>query len=114
MERHSFRLVLGESPKLCGNCAFPRNFHIRKLGEITGFFAVIGVLMMLLFSKVALYFYKSTERPCIEYCYHAWAATSICCWDTLDKLQIQYIGLSLREKCPNTEHFLVRIFLNSG
>ena len=28
-------------PKLCGNCAFPQNFHTRKLGQITGFFAVI-------------------------------------------------------------------------
>ena len=27
-------------PKLCGNCAFPQNFHIRKLGEITVFYAV--------------------------------------------------------------------------
>ena len=26
-------------PKLCGNCALPQNFHIRKLGEITVFFA---------------------------------------------------------------------------
>ena len=28
-------------PKLCGNCAFPQNFHTRKLREITVFFAVI-------------------------------------------------------------------------
>ena len=27
-------------PKLCGNCAFPQNFHTRKLGEITVFFSV--------------------------------------------------------------------------
>ena len=27
-------------PKLCENCAFPQNFHIRKLGEITVFYAV--------------------------------------------------------------------------
>ena len=27
-------------PKLCGNCAFAQNFHTRKLGEITVFFAV--------------------------------------------------------------------------
>ena len=27
-------------PKLCGNCAFPKNFHTKKLGEITVFFAV--------------------------------------------------------------------------
>ena len=27
-------------PKLCGNCNFPQNFHNRKLGESTGFFAL--------------------------------------------------------------------------
>ena len=27
-------------PKLCGNCAFPQNFHTKKLGEITAFYAV--------------------------------------------------------------------------
>ena len=26
--------------KLCRNCAFPQNFHTRKLGEITVFYAV--------------------------------------------------------------------------
>ena len=26
--------------KLCGNCVFPQNFHTRKLGEITVFYAV--------------------------------------------------------------------------
>ena len=26
--------------KLCGNCAFPQNFHTKKLGEITVIFAV--------------------------------------------------------------------------
>ena len=25
-------------PKLCGNCAFPQNFHTRQLGQITVFF----------------------------------------------------------------------------
>ena len=28
-------------PKLCGNCTFPQNFHTRKLGEITVFYAVL-------------------------------------------------------------------------
>ena len=27
-------------PKLCGNCAFPQNFHTRKWGETTIFFTV--------------------------------------------------------------------------
>ena len=31
-------------PKLCGNCAFPQNFHPRKLGAITTFYAVIVFL----------------------------------------------------------------------
>ena len=37
MERHSFLTVLVKSPK---NCAFPQNFHTRKLGEITAIYAV--------------------------------------------------------------------------
>ena len=32
-ERHSF--------SICGNCAFPQNFHTRKLGEIRIFYAVL-------------------------------------------------------------------------
>ena len=33
-------LFTWNGPKLCGNYAFPQNFHTRKLGEITAFFAV--------------------------------------------------------------------------
>ena len=32
-------------PKLCGNCAFLQNFHTRKLGEITVFYAVQYILV---------------------------------------------------------------------
>ena len=32
--------------KLCGNCAFPQNFHTRKLGEITIFYAVQAFLVV--------------------------------------------------------------------
>ena len=42
-ERHSFGIVLGASPKLCRNCAFPQNFHTRTLGEISVFYAVWGL-----------------------------------------------------------------------
>ena len=28
--------------KLCGNCAFTQNFHTRKLGETTTFYAVVS------------------------------------------------------------------------
>ena len=38
VERHNFH-SFGRTA-LCGNCAFPQNFHIRKLGKITTFYSV--------------------------------------------------------------------------
>ena len=29
--------------KLCGNCALPQNFHLKKLGEITVFYVVFAL-----------------------------------------------------------------------
>ena len=37
--------------------------------------------------EVALYLYKSTIRPCMEYCCHVWADAPICYLELLDKLQ---------------------------
>ena len=37
--------------------------------------------------EVALYLYKSTICPCIEYCCHLWAAAPSCYLELLDKLQ---------------------------
>ena len=37
--------------------------------------------------EVALYLYKSTIRPCMEYCCHIWAGALSCYLDLLDKLQ---------------------------
>ena len=34
VERHSFRIVSGDSSKLGGSCVFLQNFNTRKLGEI--------------------------------------------------------------------------------
>ena len=36
---------------------------------------------------VALYLYKSTIHPCMEYCCHVWAGTPSCYLELLDKLQ---------------------------
>ena len=50
----------------------------------------IGALirsMKLLSPEVAPYLYKSTIRPCMEYCCHVWAGTPSCYLDLLDKLQ---------------------------
>ena len=50
----------------------------------------IGVLirsMKFLSPEVALYLYKSTIRPCMEYCCHVWAGATSCYLELLDKLQ---------------------------
>ena len=43
--------------------------------------------MKFLSPEVALYLYKSTIRPCMEYCFHVWAGASSCYLEYLDKLQ---------------------------
>ena len=40
-----------------------------------------------LYPEVVLYLYKSTIRPCMEYCCHAWAGAPSCYLELLDKLQ---------------------------
>ena len=50
----------------------------------------IGALirsMKFLSPEVALYLYKSTLRPCMEYCCHVWAGAASCYLELLDKLQ---------------------------
>ena len=50
----------------------------------------IGALirsMKFLPPEVALYLYKSTIQPCMEYCYHVWAGALSCYLGLLDKLQ---------------------------
>ena len=61
----------------------------------------IGALilsMKFLSPEVALYLYKSTIRPCMEYCCHVWAGVPSCYLELLDKLQKQIcrtVGSSL-------------------
>ena len=43
--------------------------------------------MKFLSPEVALYLYKSTMRPCMEYCCHVWAGAPTCYLGLLDKLQ---------------------------
>ena len=50
----------------------------------------IGALirsMKFLSPEVALYLYKSTIRPCMEYCCHVWAGAPSCYLEFLEKLQ---------------------------
>ena len=43
--------------------------------------------MKFLSSEVALYLYKSTIRPCMEYFSHVWAGAPSCYLELLNKLQ---------------------------
>ena len=45
-KRHSFRIVSGDSPKKSGNCVFQKNFHTKKLSEITAFYVVFLILFL--------------------------------------------------------------------
>ena len=66
----------------------------------------IGALicsMKFLSPEVALYLYKSTIRPCMEYCCHVWAGAPSCYLELLDKLQkwiCRTIGPSLASLEP--------------
>ena len=44
--------------------------------------------MRFLSHEVALYLFKPTIHPCIEYCCHVWAGRPSCYLELLDKLQI--------------------------
>ena len=63
----------------------------KKIGPLIRF-------MKFLSPEVALYLYKSTIRPCMEYCCHVWAGTPSCYLELLDKQQkriCKTIGSSL-------------------
>ena len=46
------------------------------------------------------YIYKSTIRPCMEYCCHVWAGATSCYLELLDKLKNRYTGLSVLHLLP--------------
>ena len=57
--------------------------------------------------EVALYLYKSTIRPCMEYCCHVWAGVPSCYLDLLDKLQkriCRIVGPSLAASLEPLAH----------
>ena len=70
----------------------------------------IGALirsMKFLSPKVALYLYKSTIHPCMEYCCHVWAGAPSCYLELLDKLQqriCRIVGPSLTASLEPLAH----------
>ena len=70
----------------------------------------IGALirsMKFLSPEAALYLYKSTIRPCMEYCFHVWAGALSCYLELLDNLQkriCKTIGPSLATSLEPLAH----------
>ena len=63
--------------------------------------------MKFLSPEVALYLYKSTIRPCMEYCCHVWAGAPSCYLELLDKLQkriCRIVGPSLAASLEPLAH----------
>ena len=70
----------------------------------------IGALirsMKFLSPEAALYLYKSTIRPCMEYCCHVWAGAPSCYLELLEKLQkriCRIVGPSLAASLEPLAH----------
>ena len=63
--------------------------------------------MKFLSPEVALYLYKSTICPCMEYCCHVWAGAPSCYFYLLDKLQkriCKIVGPSLASSLEPLAH----------
>ena len=63
--------------------------------------------MKVLSPEVALYLYKSTIRPCMEYYCHVWAGAPSCYVELLDKLQkwiCRTVGPSLATSFEPSAH----------
>ena len=82
-EKSSFKMLgLTFSSKLDWGC------HIISIAKTAS--KKIGALirsMKFLSPEAALYLYKSTICPCMEYCCHVWAGAPSCYLELLDKLQ---------------------------
>ena len=64
--------------------------------------------MKFLSPEVALYLYKSTICPCMEYCCHVWGGAPSCYLDLLEKLQKQIrrvVGPSLAASLEPLAHY---------
>ena len=63
--------------------------------------------MMFNSPEVAMYLYKSTIRPCMEYCCYVWAGAHSCYLELLDKLQkpiCRIVGPSLAASLEPLAH----------
>ena len=61
--------------------------------------------MKFLSPEVALYLYKSTIRPCMEYCCHVWAGAPSCYVELLDKSSVKWSVLAHIKSQPRGQTF---------
>ena len=82
-EKSSFKML-----GLTFSCKLDWGSYIISIAETVS--KKIGALirsMKFLSPEVALYLYKSTIQPCMEYCCHVWAGAPNCYLELLDKLK---------------------------
>ena len=85
---------------LCSYIIFISKTVSKKIGTLNRF-------MKFLSPEIALYFYKSTIRVCMEYCCHFWAGAPGCYLELLDKLQnwiCRAVGPSLAASLEPLSH----------
>ena len=102
-EKTSFKMLgLTFSSKL------DRGFYIVSIAKTAS--KKIGALirsMKFLSPEVPLYLYRSTIRPCMEYCCHIWAGAPSCYLELMDKLQkriYRAVGPSLAASLETLAH----------
>ena len=102
-EKSSFKML-----ELTFSCKLDWGSYIISIGKTTS--KKIGTLIrsMKFFSpEVALYLYKSTIHPCMEYFCHIWAGAPSCYLELLDRLQQQIcrtVGPSLAASLETLAH----------
>ena len=82
-EKSSFKVL-----RLTLSCKLDQSSYIISIAKIAS--KKIGALirsMKVLSPEVALYLYKSTICPYMEYCHHVWAGAPSCYLKLLDKLK---------------------------
>ena len=82
-ERSSFKML-----RLTSSSKYDSDCHIIFIAKTASkkIRALIRSIKFL-FPEVALYLYKSTIHPCMEYCCQVWAGAPGCSLELLDKLQ---------------------------
>ena len=71
-------------------------------------FKILGIILLKFISpEAALYLYKSTLRPCMEYCCHVWARSPNCYLELLDKLKNGYAEVSVLQLLLLLNHWLI-------